>query len=58
MIFVYPNLNEATPESDPVVAHEVNMDICRAFLRRHLLEGMSLFKVPVISRCCYNYDSV
>ena len=41
MIFVYPNLNDATPESDPVVAHEVNMDVCRAFFRRHLLKGIT-----------------
>ena len=45
MIFIYPKFNEATPESDPVVAHEVNMDVCRAFLRRHLLKGVSLFTV-------------
>ena len=34
---------------DPVVAHQVNMDICHAFFKRHLLQGKILLNLDYIN---------
>ena len=53
-LFVAPRslqwLGIAQSGLDPGVAHRVNMDICHAFFKRHLLQGKKLINLNYKSK--------
>ena len=45
--FALRQLRKAVATIDPLVAHQINLQLCHAFLKRHLLKGLDLKSITL-----------